>query len=133
MQEIEHQAFAIGVSAADLMDQAGAGIARAIQQFHPRPGTAILYLGKGNNAGDALVAARYLLAQGWRIWARLAFPLGSLLAQKIPTHDAAPLGAWLCGRAAENAALHQHPNATLPTSVATHLGHALRDLTELAF
>jgi NAD(P)H-hydrate epimerase len=59
--------------------------------------------------------------------------LGSLLAQKIPTHHAAPLGAWLCGRAAEHAALHQHPNATLPTSVATHLGHALRDLTELAF
>lgn len=89
MQEIEHQAFATGISASDLMDQAGAGIARAILQFHPHPGTAILYLGKGNNAGDALVAARHLLAQGWRLWARLAFPLGSL--KNLPANHFASL------------------------------------------
>lgn len=89
MQEIEHQAFTTGVSPADLMDQAGAGIAQAIKQFHPRPGTAILYLGKGNNAGDALVAARHLLAKGWRIWARLAFPLGSF--KNLPSDHFASL------------------------------------------
>jgi nicotinate-nucleotide pyrophosphorylase (carboxylating) len=34
MQEIEHQAFTTGVSPADLMDQAGAGIAQAINAAH---------------------------------------------------------------------------------------------------
>jgi NAD(P)H-hydrate epimerase len=72
MQEIETAAFARGISAASLMDQAGAGIAAAISSFFPDPGTAILYLGKGNNAGDALVAARHLHAKGWQIWARLS-------------------------------------------------------------
>ncbi len=75
MQEAEARAFAAGASAADLMEQAGAGIARAIAQFEPRPGSAVLYLGKGNNAGDALVAARHLLEQGWRLHARLSAPV----------------------------------------------------------
>ena len=74
MQETEERAFAAGRSAADLMEQAGAGMAEAIQQFFPRPGTAILFLGKGNNAGDALVAARHLLANGWQLAARLSAP-----------------------------------------------------------
>jgi len=74
MQEIESAAFARGISAADLMEQAGAGIASAIWQFFPDPGTAVLYLGKGNNAGDALVAARHLRTKGWTLWARLSSP-----------------------------------------------------------
>lgn len=74
MQDIESQAFANGVEAADLMEQAGLGIANAIRQFFPRPGTAILYLGKGNNAGDALVAGGHLAADGWTLWARLGAP-----------------------------------------------------------
>lgn len=73
MQEAEQAAFDSGVSAEELMEQAGAGIYAALKQFFPEPGTAILYLGKGNNAGDALVAARHLRAGGWRIVARLAF------------------------------------------------------------
>jgi hydroxyethylthiazole kinase-like uncharacterized protein yjeF len=72
MQDIESRAFAQGVEAADLMEQAGLGIANAIRQFFPQPGTAILYLGKGNNAGDALVAARHLATHGWTLWARLS-------------------------------------------------------------
>ena len=73
MQDAEQAAFDCGVSAEDLMEQAGAGIFAALKQFFPDPGTAILYLGKGNNAGDALVVARHLRAAGWRIVARLAF------------------------------------------------------------
>lgn len=72
MQEAEARAFASGVSAADLMEQAGCGIARVIRQFFPVPGTARLYLGTGNNAGDALVAGRELRAAGWRLQARCA-------------------------------------------------------------
>lgn len=70
MQEMEAQAFASGLSASELMDQAGLGIAQIIKQSFPRPGTLVLYLGKGNNAGDALVAAKQLESEGWRIWIR---------------------------------------------------------------
>lgn len=70
MQEAEARAFASGVSAAELMEVAGLGIARVIRQFFPVPGTAVLFLGTGNNAGDALVAGRVLRAAGWRLFAR---------------------------------------------------------------
>lgn len=73
MREAEEAAFARGVSAAQLMEEAGAGIAYVIRQFFPEPAHAVLYLGKGNNAGDALVAARHLAESGWNIHARLAF------------------------------------------------------------
>ncbi len=73
MKDAEEAAFAKGATAASLMEQAGAGIAEALYQYFPEPGTAVLYLGKGNNAGDALVTARDLLASGWEVYARLAF------------------------------------------------------------
>ena len=64
MQEIEQRAFDHGVSAADLMEDAGCGIAGEIRRFFSSPGTLILYLGSGNNGGDALVAARELQKHG---------------------------------------------------------------------
>lgn len=72
MQQLEEAAFARGVSAEALMDEAGRGIADVVRQFCPKPGLLVLYLGKGNNAGDALVAARELRTDGWRIVARLS-------------------------------------------------------------
>lgn len=71
MLKLERAAFARGVSAADLMEEAGRGIFEAILQFQPKPGTAVLYLGKGNNAGDALVVGKLLLDAGWKVLARL--------------------------------------------------------------
>lgn len=73
MQEVEQVAFARGIKAADLMEQAGEGIACVVEQFFPMPGTCVVYCGKGNNAGDTLVAARYLAERGWKILARLSF------------------------------------------------------------
>lgn len=70
MRSAEDEAFSRGVSAARLMDIAGRGIARCIGQFFPAPATCIAWCGKGNNAGDALVAARYLKAWGWKIQTR---------------------------------------------------------------
>jgi NAD(P)H-hydrate epimerase len=67
MQEVEQAAFARRIKAADLMEVAGRGIAEAMEQFFPMPGTCVVYCGKGNNAGDALVAARYLVECGWKI------------------------------------------------------------------
>jgi len=72
MQEIEQEAFDRGIQASDLMEAAGCGIAREITQLFPKPGTLILYLGSGNNAGDALVAARELQQLGWQLSARLS-------------------------------------------------------------
>jgi ADP-dependent NAD(P)H-hydrate dehydratase / NAD(P)H-hydrate epimerase len=73
MRSAEKAAFARGVEVEALMDQAGAGIATAVTKFFPRPGTCIVFAGKGHNAGDALVAAQYLRSGGWRIEIRLAF------------------------------------------------------------
>src|SRR6266511_687222 len=73
MRSAEEAAFARGVGVEALMDQAGAGIAKAVSKFFPSPGTCIVFAGKGHNAGDALVAAQCLRRGGWRIEIRLAF------------------------------------------------------------
>ena len=56
------------------MEQAGEGIARSITKFFPRAGRCLVFAGKGHNAGDALVAARWLAQMGWEIETRLIFP-----------------------------------------------------------
>jgi ADP-dependent NAD(P)H-hydrate dehydratase / NAD(P)H-hydrate epimerase len=74
MRDAEDAAFARGVEVEALMDQAGAGVARAIVKFFPRPGKCMVFVGKGHNAGDALVAAQCLRRCGWKIEVWLAFP-----------------------------------------------------------
>lgn len=74
MRAAEEAAFARGVEVEALMDRAGAGLARAVSKFFPSPGKAILFAGKGHNAGDALVAAACLKKAGWEIDLRLIFP-----------------------------------------------------------
>ena len=71
MQEAEERLFATGVEAEPLMDRAGLGIARAVDQFFHRRGTLIAFVGAGHNGGEALVAARHLAAMGWAIQLRL--------------------------------------------------------------
>jgi len=86
MRAAEEAAFARGITAEALMDEAAAGIARTVQRFFPRPGRCIVFAGKGNNAGDALAAAELLHAEGWRIELRLVFPeqdLGELSGKKL--------------------------------------------------
>src|SRR5712691_10291697 len=73
MRAAEDAAFARGVKVETLMDQAGAGVAHAAQQFFPNPGTCIVFAGKGHNGGDALVAAERLQQLGWKIDIRLPF------------------------------------------------------------
>jgi len=74
MRAAEEAAFARGIEVESLMDQAGAGVARAVQEFLPHPGTCIVYAGKGHNGGDALVAAECLQREGWKVDVRLPFP-----------------------------------------------------------
>ncbi len=83
MKRIEEAAFARGVQAEDLMEQAGLGLAEIVRQFHPQPGTCVVFCGKGHNGGDALVAARHLASWGWNLDLRFAVPeLAPLTAKK---------------------------------------------------
>src|SRR5439155_22931077 len=74
MRAAEEAAFARGIEVEVLMDQAGSGVGRAVRQFFPHPGTCIVYVGKGHNGGDALVAAEFLKRMGWKIDIRVVFP-----------------------------------------------------------
>ena len=93
MREAEEAAFARGIEVEALMDEAGAGVARAVQNFFPHPGTCFVYAGKGHNGGDALVAAEHLKRAGWKIDIHLAFPeneCSELTRKKLLTLRAAP-------------------------------------------
>lgn len=86
MRRAEKAAFARGVQAEDLMEEAGRGVAEIVRQFHNVPGICIVFCGKGHNAGDALVAGRYLASWGWLIDVRFAFSaamLAPLTARKL--------------------------------------------------
>jgi NAD(P)H-hydrate epimerase len=72
MQEAEAALFATGVQARALMEEAGRSCADAVCQFLPRPGHAILFVGRGHNGGDALVAGRWLRSRGWHVTVRCA-------------------------------------------------------------
>src|SRR5580700_7814883 len=93
MQALEQRAFAEGVDQEGLMDVAGIGIAREILHQESRPGICILYLGKGNNAGDALVAGSVLQNSGWSVLARFSDPpenLGPLPRKKLRAFGSPP-------------------------------------------
>lgn len=62
MRDIDRKAADMGISTADLMENAGRAVAEAIRDFVDYiAGKRVLVLaGSGNNGGDALVAARYL-------------------------------------------------------------------------
>lgn len=72
----ESSAIAAGWSEEQLLNLAGERLGRAIGRYFPKPGNAVGYLGKGHNAGDALVALRILHDEfGWKIAVRSAYPL----------------------------------------------------------
>ncbi len=66
MYRADGAAMAAGVPGEELMENAGAAIARAmLERWSPR---AVLVLcGPGNNGGDGFVVARHLTAEGWNV------------------------------------------------------------------
>ena len=73
---IEASAVKNGWTEEQLLNLAGERLGRAIGRFFSHPGTIIGYLGKGHNAGDALVALRILRDQfGWKVATRHAYPM----------------------------------------------------------
>lgn len=76
MRSLESAAMAQGQSEEELMQAAGERLALAISRAHPFPGTITAYLGKGHNAGDALVCLKILGDyHGWEISIRPAYPV----------------------------------------------------------
>ncbi|ARP90804.1 bifunctional ADP-dependent NAD(P)H-hydrate dehydratase/NAD(P)H-hydrate epimerase [Bordetella genomosp. 9] len=66
MAAADRGAIAAGRSGAELMQNAGAAVARAVQARWPRQRVAVL-CGPGNNGGDGFVAARHLAAANWPV------------------------------------------------------------------
>jgi len=115
MQAVERQADASSVSYAQLMENAGRGLAEVILEEYGylAEGGALGLVGSGNNGGDALVALDYLAQEGWRATA--------ILLRPRPADD--PLIARLCASGGQVIDLSQ---AVDPTQLAALLGdHAL--------
>src|SRR6478736_3720406 len=74
MKALEERAFADGIEAESLMNEAGQKMADVIKGFYPTSGKCVVHFGKGHNGGDALVAAALLGDAGWEIELRPAFP-----------------------------------------------------------
>ena len=66
-----------GVPSLDLMERAGIGLARVTAAV-ARPGPIRVVVGKGNNGGDGLVAARLLRADGHEVDVLATSPLHEL-------------------------------------------------------
>jgi NAD(P)H-hydrate epimerase len=60
----EERAFHSGVTAAALMEAAGEAMAGRILAIYPQTRSFLVLVGKGNNGGDGLVAARHLAKAG---------------------------------------------------------------------
>jgi hydroxyethylthiazole kinase-like uncharacterized protein yjeF len=69
-----------GVSGLDLMERAGAGVARAVE-VHAADGAIAVLCGKGNNGGDGLVVARLLREAGREVTVVCAAPLANYVGE----------------------------------------------------
>lgn len=73
MKAIEKEADASGLTYAQMMENAGQGVAEVIQEIRIEENDQEVFalVGSGNNGGDALVALVHLAADGWRARAYL--------------------------------------------------------------
>lgn len=67
MAEADRLTIEAGTPGIDLMERAGAAVARAASQLATRGRRILVVCGPGNNGGDGFVAARLLAAQGFDV------------------------------------------------------------------
>jgi hydroxyethylthiazole kinase-like uncharacterized protein yjeF len=70
MRNIDYQTInEIGIPGIVLMENAGIGVVHAIEKNFPTPEfkKVSIFVGKGNNGGDGLVVARYLMSMGYSV------------------------------------------------------------------
>jgi ADP-dependent NAD(P)H-hydrate dehydratase / NAD(P)H-hydrate epimerase len=78
-----------GVPSLELMEAAGRAVAEVVGELAP-DGPVRVVCGKGNNAGDGLVAARYLAAAGFEVEALLLWPAEELSGDAAANLDRHP-------------------------------------------
>ena len=85
MKAIEKEADAAGLSYAQMMENAGQGVAEVIQDLIVEDSDEEVFalVGSGNNGGDALVALAHLAADGWRARAYLIKRKPDPLVQRL--------------------------------------------------
>jgi len=100
-----------------LMEQAGRGVVRAIEQrWGPWAGkTVLVYCGKGNNGGDGFVIARLLKKQQARVYVLL------LTDAELLTHDAAIMYRRFIKQAGSSAVIARPSSTTIHRTAATHV------------
>jgi ADP-dependent NAD(P)H-hydrate dehydratase / NAD(P)H-hydrate epimerase len=96
----------MGVPSLELMEAAGRAVAGTVGELAPE-GPVRVVCGKGNNAGDGLVAARYLAEAGFEVEALLLWPAEELsgdaaanLSRFAAEHVGGGLGPRLAGSGA---------------------------------
>ncbi len=77
------------VASLELMERAGAGVARAVE-VHAAEGPAAVVCGKGNNGGDGLVVARLLRDAGWAVTVIVTSALDELCGDARANLDRLP-------------------------------------------
>lgn len=80
MRALDRYAISAGVPGRVLMEVAGHGAFRELSRVRSAGGTVTIITGKGNNAGDAFVVARYCAAGGIPCRVLAATPIDSLPA-----------------------------------------------------
>jgi NAD(P)H-hydrate epimerase len=91
MQTLEADVIASGVSASALMDEVADGMASALLEQFGTHRFAVIFAGKGHNAGDAFATATRLRRFGWKFIVRTTHAPRDFAA--LTTHHAANLGA----------------------------------------